>query len=153
MGSSFARCLPTRLKLSRRPGDLPFARPMLPVLRCRLQGRGYADLKDVPPEPVPGKRTTIVTPTTIPTEIPSSSTTRPNHQRLGPLTSAFNAYSRSQSRSPLSTQFWSAVVIYLLADISAQTLSVSEDSDGWDTYRTARNLLIGGIVSIPGYKW
>ena len=140
------RLTAVRSRLRVGSGVSSFASSMRPILRCRLQCRGYSVPKD---ESMPGKQAHKTTPR----EKPRSTIVQPFHQRLGLLTSAFNAYSRSQSRSPLSTQFWSAVVIYLLADISAQTLSASEDAQGWDIHRTGRNLVIGGIVSIPGYKW
>lgn len=147
------RCIPVRLQLASRSGSPSLTGVLFRATQFSLHRRSYADFKNVPPESVPGKPNTVAIPTTMPTETPASVKVQPFHQRLGPLTVAFNAYGKSQSRSPLSTQFWSAIVIYLLADISAQTLSTGEDSDEWDVHRTARNLVIGGMVSIPGYKW
>jgi hypothetical protein len=70
-------------------------------------------------------------------------------QRLGPLTTAANAYARAQRDRPWATQFFSALVIYLIADLSAQSIS----TDDYDPKRTARNLVIGGTSSIPVYYW
>ena len=80
----------------------------------------------------------------------------PFHQRLGTLTSLINAYDRAQRRSPLWTQFLSALVIYLCGDLSAQAIEGQDNGDNWlgrDWARTARNLVIGGIASVPGYHW
>lgn len=73
----------------------------------------------------------------------------PFWQRLGPLTTAANAYARSQRDRPWATQFFSALVIYLIADLSAQSIG----SDDYDPKRTARNLVIGGTSAIPTYYW
>jgi hypothetical protein len=82
----------------------------------------------------------------------SQGSRKPFHQRLGPFTILFNAYRRNLKNRPLLTQFCSSVVIYFCADISAQTLS-RKDDESWDWWRTGRNLVIGGIASLPGYKW
>ncbi|KAF7552544.1 hypothetical protein G7Z17_g4277 [Cylindrodendrum hubeiense] len=73
----------------------------------------------------------------------------PLWQRLGPLTKAAQAYDSSQRARPQTTQFWSAVIIYLLADLSAQSIGGEE----YDPLRTARSMTIGGMVAIPVYKW
>ena len=99
------------------------------------------------------KRTTIITPTTIPVEPVSATAASP---RVGPFTATYRAYNRSQAQHPYWTQFFSALVIYLLADASAQSLATQDNGKedaSWDLPRTARNLVIGGIASIPGYKW
>lgn len=70
-------------------------------------------------------------------------------QRLGPLTTACNAYGRAQKRRPYVTQFFTSLVIYFFGDLSAQYIS----DDKYDPKRTARSLTIGGIASIPSYKW
>ena len=78
----------------------------------------------------------------------------PLWQRLGPLTRAATAYARAQKRRPWGTQFVSALVIYCLADLSAQ--SINSDADEGidiDPKRTARSLVVGGIAAIPSYKW
>jgi hypothetical protein len=73
----------------------------------------------------------------------------PLWQRLGPLSTVFSGYSRSQRKRPLLTQFCSSLVIYFFADLSAQTIG----GDEYNSERTARSLVIGGISSIPSYKW
>lgn len=74
----------------------------------------------------------------------------PIWQRLGPLTTAASAYARAQKKRPWVTQFFSALVIYCVSDISAQSISSDDDLD---PSRTARSLVIGGIASIPSYLW
>ncbi|KPM42925.1 hypothetical protein AK830_g3590 [Neonectria ditissima] len=73
----------------------------------------------------------------------------PLWERLGPLTRIAQAYGRSQRARPYVTQFWSAVVIYLCADLSAQSIGGNE----YDPLRTARSMAIGGMVAIPVYRW
>ncbi|KAF4126230.1 integral membrane protein [Geosmithia morbida] len=74
----------------------------------------------------------------------------PLWQRLGPLTTAATAYGRAHRRRPWGTQFASALVIYCLADLSAQSIS---SDDPIDSKRTARNIFIGGLSAIPNYTW
>ena len=73
----------------------------------------------------------------------------PLWQRLGPLTRLAEAYARAQRRRPYVTQFCTSLVIYFCADISAQRISGKD----YSPERTARSLVIGGISSIPSYKW
>jgi hypothetical protein len=75
--------------------------------------------------------------------------TLPFWQRLGPLTRAAEAYARAQRARPYTTQVCSSLVIYLAADISAQSMSGAE----YDPVRTGRSLIIGAVSSIPSYKW
>jgi dihydroorotate dehydrogenase len=75
--------------------------------------------------------------------------TLPFWQRLGPLTRAAEAYARAQRSRPYVTQVCSSLVIYLAADISAQSMSGTD----YDTARTARSLTIGAISAIPSYRW
>lgn len=86
---------------------------------------------------------------------PASLFALPFHQRLGPLTIVINAFSNNQRRRPLLTQFFTALVIYMLGDLSAQSLGGAwdEDGEGWDAARTGRNLVVGGVAAIPVYKW
>lgn len=67
------------------------------------------------------------------------------------------------------TQFISSLVIYFVGDMVAQSIAeptpsetlvegeekgwVQEWSDNRDWHRTGRSLLIGGMSSIPAYKW
>ena len=98
----------------------------------------------------------------------------PSWAWIEPLTAPFRAYGRMQARSPLRTQLSSTLTIYFLGDLSAQlvsargrqTDSAGEDegvSDGsktsvqqqhaYEPIRGLRALVIGGIASIPSYKW
>ena len=70
-------------------------------------------------------------------------------RRLEPLTSAFDAFARSQKRRPYTTQIISAMVIFTCADVSAQNIAHSE----YDPVRTARAILTGGVAAIPQYRW
>ncbi|KAF2129909.1 hypothetical protein P153DRAFT_366406 [Dothidotthia symphoricarpi CBS 119687] len=92
---------------------------------------------------------------------------------LEPIYGPFRAYGRVQQRSPYRTQFISSLVIYFVGDLVAQSLTSSpkeevvaqadeeveergwmqEWSDNRDWHRTGRALIIGGISSIPSYKW
>ncbi|KAF2835031.1 hypothetical protein M501DRAFT_999576 [Patellaria atrata CBS 101060] len=74
---------------------------------------------------------------------------------LEPLSTPFRYYSRAQSRRPYVTQLLSTLVIYFLGDLSAQYIT-RKDENGKMVYspaQTARALLIGGLASIPGYRW
>jgi protein Mpv17 len=68
------------------------------------------------------------------------------------------------------TQFISSLIIYFMGDLVAQSLSepapretlaeegeelgwVQEWSNNRDWHRTARSIMIGGMSSIPAYKW
>ncbi|KAJ5774846.1 Major facilitator superfamily domain general substrate transporter [Penicillium paradoxum] len=80
-------------------------------------------------------------------------------------------YARVQERKPYTTQFWSAIVIYLCGDLSAQMFFPSEVpapakedgndaqgggetvSAGYDPLRTLRHLCVGAGSSIPSYNW
>lgn len=70
-------------------------------------------------------------------------------QHLGPLTTAVDAYGRTQAKRPWATQLGTSLVIYLLGDMAAQKIA-GEDYDPW---RTARHLTIGAMCSIPAYSW
>ncbi|KAK7432272.1 hypothetical protein QQZ08_001217 [Neonectria magnoliae] len=101
------------------------------------------------PSKVPGTSQTGAS-----TPVPSSASAAavsplPLWERLGPLTNIAQAYGRSQRARPYVTQFWSAVVIYLCADLSAQSIGGNE----YDPVRTARSMAIGGMVAIPVYRW
>jgi hypothetical protein len=89
---------------------------------------------------------------------------------LEPIYEPFRAYGRVQQRKPYMTQFISSLVIYFVGDLVAQSIAepmpreatldegeekgwVQEWSDNRDWHRTGRSLLIGGLSSIPAYKW
>jgi len=73
---------------------------------------------------------------------------------IEPAMRPFKAYGRMQKRSPLLTQFESSLTIYFLGDLSAQVVQSAgfRDAD-YEPSRGLRALLIGGISSIPSYKW
>ena len=98
----------------------------------------------------------------------------PNWLWLEPVYEPFRAYGRVQRRRPYMTQFISALVIYFVGDLVAQSIgptpgaeqAVLDDADdaeerGWvqawaeerDWARTARALTIGGLAAVPGYRW
>ncbi|KAG9229041.1 hypothetical protein BJ875DRAFT_508177 [Amylocarpus encephaloides] len=81
--------------------------------------------------------------------VPNTVATLPIWQRLGPLSTALQAYGRSQRKRPYTTQFCSSLVIYFLGDLSAQNIN----GDEYDPTRTLRALLISAGSSIPSYKW
>jgi protein Mpv17 len=85
------------------------------------------------------------------TSVPVANTVAnvPIWHRLGPLSRAFQAYGRSQRKHPLKTQFFSALVIFSLGDLSAQSIN----GDEYNPARTLRALIIGAGASIPSYKW
>jgi protein Mpv17 len=71
-----------------------------------------------------------------------------------PILGPFRAYGRMQQRSPLLTQFESSLTIYFLGDLSAQTVASGGFKDNnYEPARGLRALLIGGLSSIPSYKW
>jgi protein Mpv17 len=74
-----------------------------------------------------------------------------------------NSYTRMHSRRPHTVQLVSTLIIYLIGDLTAQSLAPTpqeDDEDGngkkvvpYDPYRTMRALLIGGLAAVPGYHW
>lgn len=71
------------------------------------------------------------------------------YHRLGPVTSFFGWFNRTQQRRPLTVQFFTSLTIYFFGDLFAQRL----EGEDYDPRRTARNLVVGGVASLPGYKW
>lgn len=103
---------------------------------------------------------------------PESATTIPGPSWLWlePIYGPFRAYGRVQQRKPYMTQFISSLVIYFVGDMVAQSIAeptpsevvleegeekgwVQEWSENRDWHRTGRSLIIGGLSSIPAYKW
>lgn len=84
---------------------------------------------------------------TIPS--PNSISCLPLWQQIGPLSKSFSAFGRAQRKRPYVTQLVSSLVIYLCGDLSAQRLG----GDDYDPWRTCRNMVVGGICSVPSYKW
>jgi len=76
-------------------------------------------------------------------------------------TEPLNAYSRFHGRRPYLTQTLSTLTVYLIGDLISQRISPSpvrndentSTATGYDPFRTARALIIGGIAAVPGYKW
>jgi hypothetical protein len=85
-----------------------------------------------------------------PIPVPNTIGPLPFWQRLGPLTRLAQSYARAQKRRPYVTQLCSSLTIYFLGDLVAQWLS---EDEGWDEKRTFRSLVIGGLSSIPSYRW
>lgn len=80
---------------------------------------------------------------------PNLVTYLPLWQRLGPLSTAFNAYGRTQRKRPWATQLGTSLVIYLCGDLTAQYI----DGEDYNPLRTLRHLTVGAISSIPSYTW
>lgn len=73
---------------------------------------------------------------------------------LEPIKFPFRAYSSMQARSPLTVQLESSLIIYFLGDLSAQFVQTSSFTEGrYEPIRGLRAMVIGGISSIPSYKW
>lgn len=71
-----------------------------------------------------------------------------------PFMRPFQGYAAMQRRSPLLTQFESSLIIYFLGDLSAQSVSSGAfETAAYEPSRGLRALIIGGISSIPSYKW
>lgn len=119
------------------------ARLQFRALRQRTQLRAHSTSTNANKT---AESATTKTPTASATASPSLP---PIWQRLGPLTTAANAYSRSQRKRPYTTQIAGALVIYLFADLSAQRIGGREH----DPKRTARMLLIGLAAAVPYFHW
>ncbi|KAJ3534743.1 hypothetical protein NM208_g7417 [Fusarium decemcellulare] len=107
---------PMLLRAALRRNGLCFGPGRLPRVQRRLQSSA-----NKPPK----------TEESIP--VPSTVAPLPLWQRLGPLTTAAQAYARSQKKRPLATQYVSG--------------------NEYDPARTTRNAIIGAAVAIPNYKW
>jgi len=71
-----------------------------------------------------------------------------------PFMIPFRGYANMQKRSPLLTQLESSLVIYFLGDLSAQYVSNRGNEDAsYEPSRGLKALMIGGLSSIPSYKW
>ncbi|KIW05439.1 uncharacterized protein PV09_03328 [Verruconis gallopava] len=83
----------------------------------------------------------------------------------GPIwawTESLNSYTRMHARRPHTVQLVSTLIIYLVGDLTAQSIAPTpQENDGdtawrvswYDLPRTGRALLIGGLAAIPGYHW
>ncbi|KAF2213497.1 hypothetical protein CERZMDRAFT_96333 [Cercospora zeae-maydis SCOH1-5] len=76
------------------------------------------------------------------------------HAWLAPLKIPFRAYSTMQARSPLTVQLESSLIIYFLGDLCSQLVQTSYfTTSRYEPIRGLRAMIIGGISSIPSYKW
>jgi hypothetical protein len=71
------------------------------------------------------------------------------YHRLGPVTNFFSWFHRTQARQPLTVQLCTTLITYLCGDLLAQNIG----GEPYDPWRTLRMLTIGGLASLPGYKW
>ncbi|KAK7516147.1 Mpv17/PMP22 family protein [Phyllosticta citriasiana] len=72
---------------------------------------------------------------------------------LEPAMRPLRSFERAQARRPLLVQLISSVCIWFLGDLSAQSISSTEEDGGYSPMRALRAVVIGGIFSIPSYKW
>jgi len=71
------------------------------------------------------------------------------YSRLGPVTTFFGWFHKTQQTRPLTVQLCTTSVVYLCGDLLAQEIG----GELYDGQRTLRMLTIGAVASIPGYKW
>ena len=73
---------------------------------------------------------------------------------IEPVKIPFRVYEGMQSRHPLMTQWETTLIIYFLGDLSAQSVQTSFFTEArYEPIRSLRALVIGGIVSIPSFKF
>jgi len=75
---------------------------------------------------------------------------------LEPFNVPLRHYTRLHKRRPYIVQLCSALLIYLLGDLSAQRITLSSSSDpdaAYNPFQTARALTIGALSAIPSYRW
>ena len=83
----------------------------------------------------------------IPT--PNGEAILPFWRRLGPVTEAIQSYGKAQKRRPYATQVATSIIIYSCGDFTAQKIG----DEAYSPTRTARNVVIGIVCSIPAYNW
>ena len=84
----------------------------------------------------------------------TATNTSPQWNWIDPVLRPFRAYDRMQQRSPLITQWESALIIYYLGDLSSQAMVTNGfQDDRYEPIRGLRAMTIGAIAAIPGYKW
>jgi hypothetical protein len=71
------------------------------------------------------------------------------YYRFDTIKNFFSWFTRMQRRRPLGVAVGTSVTTYFCGDVLAQEIS----GEPYDWQRTARMLSIGGVASIPGYKW
>ncbi|KAI0123587.1 hypothetical protein BJ170DRAFT_639718 [Xylariales sp. AK1849] len=72
-----------------------------------------------------------------------------SQRALAPFTRAAQGYNRAHKKRPYITQVVSSMVIFLGADIAAQTI----DGKGRDPWRTLRTVFTGALFAPFAYKW
>ena len=88
------------------------------------------------------------TSTTAPT--PAAAAASPAFwQRLGPLSTFFRFYSKSQATRPYATQFASSLGIFCAGDLGAQYIG----GEAYDFKRTLRILAISAGSSVIIFRW
>jgi hypothetical protein len=134
---------PTLARLCRR-GDLLRGRPFSRSVYTKDQVK------------TAGLQRTPHTPNQVVTEVPHSTDAStidvPGplwYHRLGPVRDFFSWFSRMQRRRPLTTTLATSLTTYLAGDLVAQEMG----GEQYDGVRTLRMLTVGGLASIPGYKW
>jgi len=71
------------------------------------------------------------------------------YHRLGPVSTFFSWFHRTQVKRPYTVQLCTTLTTYLCGDLLAQDIG----GEPYDPNRTLRMLTIGAIAAIPGYKW
>ncbi|KAL2358478.1 hypothetical protein BJ546DRAFT_11216 [Cryomyces antarcticus] len=100
--------------------------------------------RSAPPSSPPSHSAKPSSPSDVTTSIPG-----PSWLWLEPVFVPFRAYGRAQRKRPYWTQFFSSLTIYFCGDLSAQSIG----EEDYDPKRALRAVTIGGIFSIPSYKW
>lgn len=95
------------------------------------------------------KSTGIINNSAVATDGPVDIPTALWYNRLGPVSDFFSWFHKKQVKRPLTVQLCTTLTTYFLGDILAQTIGGEE----YDPLRTLRMLTIGGLASLPGYKW
>ncbi|KAH0832491.1 hypothetical protein AYO21_05173 [Fonsecaea monophora] len=71
------------------------------------------------------------------------------YHRLGPVSTFFQWFHRTQLKRPYTVQLCTTLTTYLCGDILAQDIG----GEPYNPWRTLRMLTIGALAAIPGYKW
>ena len=71
------------------------------------------------------------------------------YHRLGPVSTFFNWFHKTQLKRPYTVQLCTTLTTYFAGDLLAQDLG----GERYDGKRTLRMLFIGAIAAVPGYKW
>ncbi|KAH6637725.1 hypothetical protein C7974DRAFT_390107 [Boeremia exigua] len=171
--SAWLRASPRRITYPRNRTFVP--RPS--TCGPRAVRRGHSTQTPAAPTPKSAASTPSA-PSAPSAPAPPTSIPGPGYLWLQPALEPFRAYGRVQARRPYWTQFVSSLVIYCVGDMVAQGIAeptavqeaeggleggLQEDVEerGWvqawsedrDWARTGRAVVIGGLSSIPSYKW